>query len=83
MPKLQKDLTKMNAFLFTDLLVLTKKKTEGRYEVTDYCQRSLLEINSGNIIANNIIKDSVLLGKFWMLMTLLENHEKKTVEMVS
>lgn len=73
----------MTAFLFTDLLVLTKKITDGMYQVTDYCQRSLLEITSGNKIANNIIKDSVLLGKFWMLMTLLENHEKKTIEMVS
>lgn len=81
--KQQKDLTKIYAFLFTDLLVLTKKKTDGKFQVTDYCQRSMLTVHSGNFLPQHLVKDIFLSGKHWILMTLLENHEKKTVEMVN
>lgn len=75
-------MTKLYAFLFTDLLVLTKKKADGKYQVIDYCQRSMLTLSSGEVIPQHLIKDMALNVKYLMLMTLLENYDKKTVEMV-
>lgn len=70
------------AFLFTDLLVLTKKKSDETYLVTDYCPRALLTVNSGDIVPQLPTKEMQAIGKHLIIMTLLENHEGKTVEMI-
>ncbi|XP_050093691.1 serine-rich adhesin for platelets [Anopheles aquasalis] len=70
------------AFLFTDLLVLTKKKSDESYLVVDYCQRALLAVSSGNVVPGLPTKEMQALGKNLIIMTLLENHEGKTVEMI-
>lgn len=69
-------------FLFTDLIVLAKKRTDDAFTVTDYCQRSLLTVSSGDIIPQLPAKELVMGGKHLIFMTLLENHEGKMVEMV-
>ncbi|XP_030385065.1 rho guanine nucleotide exchange factor 5 isoform X2 [Scaptodrosophila lebanonensis] len=71
------------AFLFSDLLVLTKRKGESQFSVFDYCPRSLLTIASDDSLPQlptKDIKDQT--GKNLILMTLLENYEGKTVELV-
>lgn len=70
------------AFLFTDLLILTKKKTDDTYTTFDYCPRSLLTVSSGEVIPQLPTKDITLAGKHLLLMTLLENHDGKLIEMV-
>uniref|UniRef100_A0A903Z0E2 Guanine nucleotide exchange factor tim n=1 Tax=Anopheles minimus TaxID=112268 RepID=A0A903Z0E2_9DIPT len=70
------------AFLFTDLFVLTKKKSDESYLVIDYCQRALLTVSSGDIVPGLPAKEMQTLGKNLIIMTLLENHEGKTIEMV-
>uniref|UniRef100_A0A8W7K5T4 Guanine nucleotide exchange factor tim n=1 Tax=Anopheles albimanus TaxID=7167 RepID=A0A8W7K5T4_ANOAL len=70
------------AFLFTDLLVLTKKKSDESYLVVDYCQRALLAVSSGDVVPGLPAKEMQALGKNLIIMTLLENHEGKTVEMI-
>ncbi|XP_055611034.1 uncharacterized protein LOC129757763 [Uranotaenia lowii] len=70
------------AFLFTDLLVLTKKKGDETYLVTDYCQRALLTVTSGDVVPQLPTKEMQALGKHLIILTLLENHEGKTVEMI-
>ncbi|XP_050073177.1 uncharacterized protein LOC126561256 [Anopheles maculipalpis] len=70
------------AFLFTDLLVLTKKKSDESYLVIDYCQRALLTVSSGDIVPGLPAKEMQTLGKNLIIMTLLENHEGKTIEMI-
>uniref|UniRef100_A0A182T1I5 Guanine nucleotide exchange factor tim n=1 Tax=Anopheles maculatus TaxID=74869 RepID=A0A182T1I5_9DIPT len=70
------------AFLFTDLLVLTKKKSDESYLVIDYCQRALVTVSSGDIVPGLPTKEMQTLGKNLIIMTLLENHEGKTIEMI-
>lgn len=69
-------------FLFTDLLVLTKRKSDDTYLVFDYCCRSMLTASSGDVIPQLPTKDVAMAGKHLILMTLLENHQGKTVELV-
>ncbi|KAH8302565.1 hypothetical protein KR044_008282, partial [Drosophila immigrans] len=71
------------AFLFSDLLVLCKRKGESNFSVFDYCPRSMLTLTSGDSLPQlptKDIKDPI--SKNLMLMTLLENYERKTVELV-
>lgn len=68
-------------FLFTDLIVLAKKRTDDTFTVTDYCQRSLMTVSSGDIIPQLPAKE-IMGGKHLFFMTLLENHEGKMIEMV-
>lgn len=75
--------TTVYAFLFTDLLVLSKKRSDESYMVFDYCPRSLLTVSSGEVIPQLPTKDIPLAGKHLLFMTLLENHDGKMVEMVS
>lgn len=71
------------AFLFTDLLVLAKKRDGDTYSVVDYCERLLLTVTSGEVIPQLPSKDVAVAGKHLICMTLLENHEGKMTEMVS
>ncbi|BFF99303.1 rho guanine nucleotide exchange factor 5 [Drosophila madeirensis] len=71
------------AFLFSDLLVLCKRRGESSFSVFDYCPRSMLTIASGDTLPQlptKDIKDQA--GKNLILMTLLENCDRKTVELV-
>lgn len=70
-------------FLFTDLLVLTKKKNEDQYTVFDYCPRSMITVSFGDSVPQLPTKEITQSGKNLFLLTLLENHEGKTIEMVS
>ncbi|KAL0893568.1 hypothetical protein ABMA27_013757 [Loxostege sticticalis] len=64
----------LHLFLFNDLLVITKKKSEESYVCVEHCPRSLLEVcgSDGGAAA----------AKHALLITLLENHEGRTVEML-
>ncbi|XP_069177972.1 serine-rich adhesin for platelets isoform X2 [Procambarus clarkii] len=68
-------------FLFTDLLVVTKKKSEDQYMVLDYCSRNMvqvLELDAADKFPGRILDGH----KNLLIMTMLQNHENKTVEMV-
>ncbi|KAJ2952521.1 hypothetical protein O0L34_g6837 [Tuta absoluta] len=64
----------LHLFLFNDLLVITKRKSEDSYIAVDHCPRSLLEVCSSDSGAAQ--------AKHALLLTLLENHEGRTVEML-
>ncbi|KAM8710649.1 hypothetical protein ACLKA7_017298 [Drosophila subpalustris] len=71
------------AFLFSDLLVLCKRKGDANFTVFDYCPRSMLTLATGDTLPQlptKDIKDPT--SKNLMLMTLLENYERKTIELV-
>lgn len=55
--------TSIYAFLFTDLLVLTKKRHDDAYTVFDYCSRSLLTVTSGDVIPQLPTKEITMAGK--------------------
>ncbi|XP_065360874.1 rho guanine nucleotide exchange factor 16 isoform X2 [Calliphora vicina] len=75
--------TTIFAFLFSDLLVLTKRKAEEQFSVFDYCPRNMLTITSGDSLPQLPTKDlNSQTSKNLILMTLLENHERKTVELL-
>lgn len=56
--------TSIYAFLFTDLLVLTKKRHDDAYTVFDYCSRSLLTVSSGDVIPQLPTKEITMAGEF-------------------
>ncbi|XP_075969163.1 ephexin isoform X4 [Anticarsia gemmatalis] len=64
----------LHLFLFNDLLVIAKKKSEDQFVCVDHCARSLLEVCASDAGAAS--------AKHALLITLLENHEGRTVEML-
>ncbi|EDV52010.1 rho guanine nucleotide exchange factor 5 isoform X2 [Drosophila erecta] len=80
-----KRLTKISiyAFLFSDLLLLCKRRGESSFSVFDYCPRSMLTLAAGDSLPQLPTKDlKDQAGKNLILMTLLENCDRKTVELV-
>ncbi|XP_028394299.1 rho guanine nucleotide exchange factor 5-like isoform X2 [Dendronephthya gigantea] len=57
-------------FLFSDLLVVTKKKTDFLYSVIDYAKRNMIRIQESTSKATNAF-----------VLVFLENFEKKTKEL--
>lgn len=69
-------------FLFTDLLVVTKKKSEESYAVLDHCPRNMVQVLELDT-ADKPPPGRWLEGhKNLLIVTMLQNHENKTVEMV-
>ncbi|XP_076250226.1 ephexin isoform X6 [Rhynchophorus ferrugineus] len=68
--------TTIHLFLFNDLFVVSKEKSEGTFTIVHYCPRNLIELNSSEIIAPG--KD--LQSKHLIMLTMLENQDRKTVE---
>ena len=75
----------LHLFLFTDLLVVTKKKSgeeaSGTFTVLDHCPRNMVQIQE--------VEECDLPGKLpeaiprnLLHLTILENREGKTVDMV-
>ncbi|XP_064460780.1 uncharacterized protein LOC135370837 [Ornithodoros turicata] len=71
-------------FLFTDLLLLTKKKGEEYYSVVDYCPRNMVQTSSTEGQDSGIFLPPRLPDccRNLFQMTILQNHEGKTVEML-
>lgn len=67
------------AFLFTDLLILTRRKGQDHFQVFDYCSRKFLTITASDSSQSS---KEFLASKNIIVMTLLENYERKTVEYV-
>lgn len=65
--------TKLRLFLFTDYLVVTKKKGEDNFLVVTYCERNLVQMTDA---------EDPIPNRFMIMLTLLKNHERKTQEMV-
>ncbi|XP_038215325.1 uncharacterized protein LOC119834879 [Zerene cesonia] len=63
----------LHLFLFNDHLVITKKKSEEHYVAVEHCPRSLVDVCSSDAAAS---------AKHALLLTLLENHEGRTIEML-
>lgn len=56
--------------------------SDDSYLVFDHCARSMLAVSSGDVIPQLPTKEMSNVGKHLILMTLLENFEGKTIEMV-
>lgn len=69
-------------FLFTDLLVVAKKKNEESYVVLDYCPRNMVQVFT--LEESNVQLPGKMPEGFRNLfqLTMLQNNEFKTVEMV-
>ncbi|XP_063236544.1 rho guanine nucleotide exchange factor 15-like isoform X2 [Bacillus rossius redtenbacheri] len=72
----------LHVFLFTDVLIITKKKSEDSYVVVDYCQRSLLQMAVAGDVPHLPVKFTADHSRHLLLLTMLQNHDNKTVEMV-
>ncbi|XP_059485709.1 uncharacterized protein LOC132202666 [Neocloeon triangulifer] len=73
-------------FLFTDYVIVAKRKGEEGYQVLDYCARNMVEVVNPEDYAEGTIslpwRISDMSSKNMLLLTLLQNHEKKMNEMV-
>ncbi|KAK5645320.1 hypothetical protein RI129_006620 [Pyrocoelia pectoralis] len=70
----------LHLFLFNDLLLVTKHRSDDCYVVLHYCYRSYIDLNVNDVIGSVPAKDSQ--GRHLLFLTILENHDKKTVEML-
>ncbi|XP_065202931.1 rho guanine nucleotide exchange factor 15-like isoform X2 [Planococcus citri] len=86
--KLTKNTIKFYFFLFNDILVIAKKKSEDSYAVVDYCLRNVMQMNllddshSSSSSSQPSLVNLYLPHRYLLLLTILENHEGKMIEMV-
>ena len=69
-------------FLFTDMLVVTKKKGEERYLVLDYSPRNLLQISPLDSVEGVPGLGESQQPGYAVWLTLLQNQESRTLEML-
>ncbi|CAG2159281.1 unnamed protein product [Oppiella nova] len=81
--------TCIHLFLFSDLLILAKKKSETNYAVFDYCSRNTVQLISlgaagegiGGQVGTTPVKITIPVNyQNLVQLILLNNHESKTVE---
>ncbi|XP_067123976.1 uncharacterized protein [Centruroides vittatus] len=68
----------LHVFLFNDLLVLTKRRSEDNYLVLDYCPKDMVQVKSGSQSTIRLPTGC----KNPIQLILLSNQENKTVEMI-
>lgn len=56
---------------------------EDSYAVLDYCPRNMVQVDEHIRTEKPIGKPGSELGKNLILLTMLQNHENKTLEMVN
>ena len=69
-------------FLFTDMLVVTKKKGEERYLVLDYSPRNMLQITPLDSVEGVPGLGESQQPGYAVWLTLLQNQESRTLEML-
>ncbi|XP_055996098.1 serine-rich adhesin for platelets-like isoform X4 [Ostrea edulis] len=71
-------------YLFNDLLIVSKRKNNSTYVVTDYAKRNALHVeNIDTPEKTKLLPNGVPSGiKNLFIVALLENHEQRQVEMV-
>ncbi|XP_044732190.1 MATH and LRR domain-containing protein PFE0570w [Chrysoperla carnea] len=70
----------LHLFLFTNLFIVAKRKgSEDLYNVIHYCPRNFVEIQTNEVLQLTT-KDTT--GKHLLFLTILENQDKKTIEML-
>jgi len=67
-------------FLFTDLLVVTKRKNDEKFLVLDYSPRNMIQVTE--LESSEGIPGLGEQPGFALWLTLLQNHENKTQEML-
>jgi neuronal guanine nucleotide exchange factor len=67
-------------FLFTDLLLICKKKSDDKFAVIDYSHRNMVEVSE--LESSHGIPGLGEHSGFPAWLTLLQNHEHKTQEML-
>ncbi|XP_050540571.1 uncharacterized protein LOC126905152 isoform X2 [Daktulosphaira vitifoliae] len=68
--------TKLYFFLFNDMFFIAKRKSDENYTVIDYCARNFVQMTDATEL---VITSSC---KNLLMLTILENHEGKTIEML-
>ncbi|XP_075237860.1 uncharacterized protein LOC142334073 isoform X2 [Lycorma delicatula] len=67
--------SKITLFLFNDVLLLAKRKSnEDGYVVIDHCQKNLIQMNEEDDVVNNS-------SRYLIKLAMLKNHEGRLVEM--
>ncbi|BES96896.1 Rho guanine nucleotide exchange factor (GEF) [Nesidiocoris tenuis] len=71
--------TKLTLFLFNDLFFVTKKKAEDNFAVITYCLRSFVQMSAEE---DPLVAPGSMPSRFLLAITILENHEGKTQELM-
>ncbi|XP_056634491.1 rho guanine nucleotide exchange factor 26 [Diorhabda sublineata] len=67
-------------FLFSDLFVVSKKKSDSLYTVLHYCHRNLIELRSVDLFP--VLKKKDIQNKNLLYLSILENQDKKVVNLL-
>ncbi|CAH1111198.1 unnamed protein product [Psylliodes chrysocephalus] len=68
----------LNLFLFSDLFIVTKKKSETSFTVLHYCPRNMIELRSLDMFPSLMKKDAQ--DKHLLYLSILENQQGKVAE---
>ncbi|KAL3268344.1 hypothetical protein HHI36_007460 [Cryptolaemus montrouzieri] len=68
----------LHLFLFNDLLIVAKPKSDNTFTVIHYCSRNFTELSTSDQLLSIPGKD--MTGKYLFFLTILENQNKKMVE---
>lgn len=70
----------LHLFLFSDLFVVSKKKSDFLYTVLHYCPRNLVELRSVDLFP--ILKKKDVQDKNFLYLSILENQNQKVVDLL-
>ncbi|KAK9881638.1 hypothetical protein WA026_017160 [Henosepilachna vigintioctopunctata] len=68
----------LHLFLFNDLFIVAKPKSDNTFSVMHYCSRNFTELGTSEHLLTLPGKETT--GKHLFFLTILENQNKKTVE---
>ncbi|CAG9759498.1 unnamed protein product [Ceutorhynchus assimilis] len=68
----------IHIFLFNDLFLVAKEKSEKNYVVQQYCPRNLVELSTSEVMLTVTTKEAQ--NKNLIFLTVLENQDGKTIE---
>ncbi|XP_022245411.1 ephexin-1-like isoform X1 [Limulus polyphemus] len=74
--------TPVYLFLFSDLLIVTKRRSEESYTVLDYCPRNMVQVMFLEQSFNTQLPFNQESYKNVFQLIMLNNHEGKTMEMI-
>ncbi|KAG5896456.1 hypothetical protein JTB14_002598 [Gonioctena quinquepunctata] len=72
----------LNLFLFSDLFIVTRKKSERCYTVLHYCPRSMIELRTVGSFPTILKKEAQDKKLNLLYLSILENQEGKIIELL-
>ncbi|XP_074031273.1 ephexin isoform X2 [Leptinotarsa decemlineata] len=72
----------LHLFLFNDLFIVTKKKSDESYSVIHYCPRNMIELRRVDTFPTILKKEAQDKKNNFIYLSILENQEGKIIELL-